>query len=125
MACGGSSCRCSTCPTRPSHIHDYSVRFYKTLEEETGLNAGFYVVGNLRMAQTDARMDEYMLYASTAETVGIPFEWMTPDQIRERWPLVRTEDLKGAIYHPTGRLHKPGRCHHGHGQGCPPARCRD
>ena len=84
-----------------SHIHDYSVRFYKTLEEETGLNAGFYVVGNLRMAQTDARMDEYMLYASTAETVGIPYEWMTPDQIRERWPLVRTEDLKGAIYHPT------------------------
>jgi dimethylglycine dehydrogenase len=84
-----------------SHIHDYSVGFYKTLEDETGLNAGFYVVGNLRMAQTDARMDEYMLYASTAETVGIPFEWMTPDQIRERWPLVRTEDLKGAIYHPT------------------------
>jgi dimethylglycine dehydrogenase len=84
-----------------SHIHDYSVKFYKTLEEETGLNAGFYVVGNLRMAQSDARMDEYMLYASTAETVGIPFEWMTPDQIRERWPLVRTEDLKGAIYHPT------------------------
>jgi dimethylglycine dehydrogenase len=84
-----------------SHIHDYSVRFYKTLEEETGLNAGFYVVGNLRMAQCDARMDEYMLYASTAETVGIPHEWLTPDEIRARWPLVRTEDLKGAIYHPT------------------------
>lgn len=84
-----------------SHIHDYSVKFYKTLEEETGLNAGFYVVGNLRMAQTAERMDEYRLYASTAETVGIPFEWMTPAQIKERWPLVRTEDLQGAIYHPT------------------------
>jgi dimethylglycine dehydrogenase len=84
-----------------SHIHDYSVKFYKTLEDETGLNAGFYVVGNLRMAQTQARMDEYMLYASTAETVGIPFEWLTPDEIKARWPLVRTEDLKGAIYHPT------------------------
>ena len=84
-----------------SHIHDYSVKFYKTLEEETGLNAGFAVVGNLRMAQTDARMDEYMLYASTAETVGIPYEWMTPAQIKDRWPLVRTEDLKGAIFHPT------------------------
>ena len=35
-----------------SHIHDYSVKFYKTLEAETGLNAGFSVVGNLRMAQT-------------------------------------------------------------------------
>jgi dimethylglycine dehydrogenase len=84
-----------------SHIHDYSVKFYKTLEAETGLNAGFAVVGNLRMAQTEARMDEYRLYASTAETVGIPYEWMTPAQIKDRWPLVRTEDLKGAIFHPT------------------------
>ncbi len=84
-----------------SHIHDYSVKFYKTLEEETGLNAGFSVVGNLRMAQTQDRMDEYMLYASTAETVGIPYEWLTPQEIKERYPLVRTEDLKGAIYHPT------------------------
>ena len=84
-----------------SHIHDYSVKFYKTLEAETGLNAGFSVVGNLRMAQTDSRMDEYMLYAATAETVGIPHEWLTPAEIKARWPLVRTEDLKGAIFHPT------------------------
>lgn len=84
-----------------THIHDYSIKFYKTLEEETGLNAGFSVVGNLRMAQTRARMDEYELYASTAETVGVPYEWMTPAQIAERWPLIRTEDLEGAIYHPT------------------------
>lgn len=84
-----------------SHIHDYSVKFYKSLEAETGLNAGFSVVGNLRMAQTQARMDEYMLYASTAETVGIPYEWLSASDIKDRWPLVRTEDLKGAIYHPT------------------------
>ncbi|MGJ8585275.1 MAG: GcvT family protein [Marinosulfonomonas sp.] len=84
-----------------SHIHDYSVNFYKTLQAETGLDAGFSVVGNLRMAQTDARMDEYMLYASTAESVGIPYEWLSASDIRERWPLVRTEDLKGAIFHPT------------------------
>ncbi|MEM6388275.1 MAG: FAD-dependent oxidoreductase [Pseudomonadota bacterium] len=84
-----------------SHIHDYSVKFYKTLEEETGLNPGFSVVGNLRMAQSQARMDEYMLYASTAETVGIPYEWMSAGDIKDRFPLVRTEDLVGAIYHPT------------------------
>ena len=84
-----------------THIHKYSVDFYKTLEEETGLDAGFFVVGNLRMAQTQERMDEYMLYASTAETCDVPYEWMTPAEIKERWPLVRTEDLKGAIYHPT------------------------
>ncbi|WGW03880.1 GcvT family protein [Tropicibacter oceani] len=84
-----------------THIHKYSVDFYKTLEAETGLNAGFAVVGNLRMAQTQERMDEYMLYASTAETCGVPYEWLTPDEIKARWPLIRTDDLKGALYHNT------------------------
>ena len=84
-----------------THIHKYSVEFYKSLEAETGLNAGFAVVGNLRMAQTQARMDEYMLYASTAETCDVPYEWLTPDQIKARWPLIRTDDLKGALYHHT------------------------
>jgi dimethylglycine dehydrogenase len=84
-----------------THIHKYSVDFYKTLEAETGLNAGFAVVGNLRMAQTQERMDEYMLYASTAETCGVPYEWLTPDEIKARWPLINTEYLKGALYHNT------------------------
>ncbi|MGY6635492.1 MAG: GcvT family protein [Alkalilacustris sp.] len=84
-----------------SHLHDYSVRFYKALEQETGLDPGFAVVGNLRMAQTRSRLDEYELYAATAETLDIPHEFLTPAQIRDRWPLVRTEDLVGALFHPT------------------------
>jgi dimethylglycine dehydrogenase len=83
-----------------THIHKYSVDFYKSLEAETGLNAGFAVVGNLRMAQTDARMDEYMLYSSVAETAGVYHEFLTPKEMKDRWPLLRTEDLKGALFHP-------------------------
>jgi dimethylglycine dehydrogenase len=83
-----------------THIHKYSVDFYKGLEAETGLNPGFYVVGNLRMAQTQDRMDEYMLYSSVAETAGVYHEFLTPKEIRDRWPLVRTDDLKGALFHP-------------------------
>ena len=84
-----------------THIHDYSIKYYKTLETETGLNAGFSVVGNLRMAQTAARMDEYMTYATTAETCGVPYEWLSPAQTKERYPLLNCTDLKGAIFHPT------------------------
>ncbi len=83
-----------------THIHKYSVDFYKGLEAETGLNAGFAVVGNLRMAQTQDRMDEYMLYSSVAETAGVYHEFLTPAEIKARWPLVRTEDLIGALFHP-------------------------
>ena len=84
-----------------SHIHDYSVKFYKKLEKELNTDIGFKVVGNLRMAQSQDRMDEFMLYSSTADTVDIPYEWKNPKQIKDRWPLVHSEDLKGAIYHPT------------------------
>ena len=83
-----------------THIHKYSVDFYKGLEAETGLNPGFYVVGNLRMAQHQQRMDEYMLYSSVAETADVYHEFLTPAQMEDRWPLLRTDDLIGALYHP-------------------------
>jgi dimethylglycine dehydrogenase len=83
-----------------THIHKYSVDFYKSLEAETGLNAGFAVVGNLRMAQTAARMDEYMLYSAVAESADVYHEFLTPAQMKERWPLLRTDDLVGAVFHP-------------------------
>ncbi len=83
-----------------THIHKYSVDFYKSLEAETGLNAGFAVVGNLRMAQRQERMDEYMLYSSVAETAGVYHEFLSPKEMKDRWPLLRTDDLVGALYHP-------------------------
>lgn len=84
-----------------SHIHEYSIRLYQEIGAESGLDPGLSIVGNLRMAQTRERMDEFMLYASTAESVGIPYEWLTPAEIGERWPLVSCDDLVGALFHPT------------------------
>ncbi|WP_339113411.1 FAD-dependent oxidoreductase [Thioclava sp. GXIMD2076] len=83
-----------------THIHKYSVDFYKTLEAETGLNAGFSICGNLRMAQTQERMDEYLLYSSIAETADVYHEFLTPKEMKDRWPLLNTEDLIGALFHP-------------------------
>ncbi len=84
-----------------THIHDRSIKLYKTLLDETGLDPGFSVVGNLRMAQSQARMDEYMLYAAMAESAGVPFEWLSRADIARRYPLVRSDDLVGALFHPT------------------------
>ncbi len=83
-----------------THIHKYSVEFYKQLEAETGLNAGFAVVGNLRMAQTEERMDEYRLYASPARPVACPMSgWPRSDHGTMAGD--RTDDLKGALYQKT------------------------
>ncbi len=81
-------------------LHKYSVDLYKALEAETGQNVGFHVTGNLRLATNKERMDEYHKYCGTANTIGVPFQMITPSQIKELWPLCETKGLVGALYHP-------------------------
>ena len=82
-------------------LHQYSVELYKTLEAETGQDVGFHGCGNLRLARTTERMDEYKYYLSTADTIGVECHILGVDEIRSLWPLCNTEGLIGAIFHPT------------------------
>ena len=81
-------------------LHKYSVDLYKSLPAETGQDVGFHVTGNLRLATNEERMDEYRKYCGTANTIGVPFEIVSPAEIAELWPLCNTEGLVGALYHP-------------------------
>ncbi len=88
-------------------IHKYSVALYQELEQETGQPVGFSQVGNLRLAMNADRMDEYYQYAATARTIGIDVQFLTPDEIGKLWPLCRTDDLVGGIYHPEDGYIQP------------------
>ena len=88
-------------------IHQYSVDFYPTLEAETELDVGFSRVSNIRLAKTQDRMDEYRYYAGVARTVGVDVDFLTPDQVKEIWPLCETHDIIGAIRHPDDGYIQP------------------
>ncbi|MDA9605849.1 FAD-dependent oxidoreductase [Candidatus Pelagibacter sp.] len=88
-------------------LHKYAVDLYKKLEEETGQNVGFSVVSNIRLASTKDRMDEYHQYAGVAQTIGVDVNFLTPDQVKEIWPLCNTSDLLGAIQHPEDGYIQP------------------
>lgn len=87
-------------------LHKYSVDLYKRLPAETGQDVSFHVTGNLRLATNRQRMDEYHKYCGTANTIGVPFQIITPAEIKKLWPLVElggqgdTPALVGALYHP-------------------------
>lgn len=87
-------------------LHKYSVDLYKRLPAETGQEVGFHVTGNLRLATSRDRMDEYLKYCATANTIGVPFRVITPAEVKELWPLVElggqgdTPAIVGALYHP-------------------------
>ena len=88
-------------------IHKYSVGLYKTLEQETGQDVGFRVVGNIRLATHRDRMDEYHQYAGVARTIGVRVDFLTPAEVVERWPLCNPEGLVGAIVHPEDGYIQP------------------
>jgi dimethylglycine dehydrogenase len=88
-------------------VHKYSVNLYQELEQETGQPVGFSQVGNLRLAMNRDRMDEYYQYAATAKTIGINVEFLTPEQIRNLWPLCNIDGLVGGIFHPDDGYIQP------------------
>jgi dimethylglycine dehydrogenase len=87
-------------------LHKYSVDLYKRLPAETGQDVSFHVTGNLRLATCRERMDEYQKYCGTANTIGVPFQVIGPQQVKDLWPLVElgdgadTPSIVGALYHP-------------------------
>jgi len=87
-------------------LHKYSVDLYKRLPAETGQEVGFHVTGNLRLATCRDRMDEYLKYCGTANTIGVPFQIISPAEVKALWPLVNLGDgvdtpkIVGALYHP-------------------------
>jgi dimethylglycine dehydrogenase len=87
-------------------LHKYSVDLYKRLPAETGQDVSFHVTGNLRLATCRDRMDEYQKYCGTANTIGVPFQIITPEEVRKLWPLIDlgngkdTPNVIGALYHP-------------------------
>jgi len=81
-------------------IHKYSVKFYQELQEETGMDVGFRNVSNIRLASQPDRMDEYRQYAGVASTIGVDVQILTPEEVKQYWPMCNTEGLIGAIRHP-------------------------
>lgn len=87
-------------------LHKYSVDLYKRLEAETGQDVSFHATGNLRLATSRDRMDEYRKYCGTANTIGVPFEIIGPKQVKDLWPLLElggtgdTAAIVGGLYHP-------------------------
>jgi dimethylglycine dehydrogenase len=88
-------------------LHQYSVGLYPSLEAETGLNAGFSQVTNIRLATTRDRMDEYQYYAGVARTIGVDVNFLSPDQVKDIWPLADMDGVIGAIQHPDDGYIQP------------------
>ena len=77
-----------------------SIEIYEGLEAETGLPVGWHKCGQLRIAKSRDRFDEYKSYMDTFQTQGIRAELVSPQRALEIWPLLQDDGMLGALYHP-------------------------
>ena len=78
----------------------YGAELYARLEAETGQATGWRQCGSIAVARTADRMTYLRRNAAMANAQGIDCEELTPKQAAEKYPVMRTDDLVGAIWLP-------------------------
>src|SRR3954471_3460758 len=78
----------------------YGIELYASLEAETGLATGWKACGSVNVAKTPQRMQLMRRQMARAKSFGVEFEWLSPAEVRNRVPLLRTDDLAGGVWIP-------------------------
>ena len=78
----------------------YGIELYATLESETGLATGWKRCGSLNVAKTPERLKLLKRQMARARSFGIEFEFITPSEAGKIYPLLRIDDLSGAVWIP-------------------------
>jgi glycine cleavage system aminomethyltransferase T/glycine/D-amino acid oxidase-like deaminating enzyme len=78
----------------------YGIELYSTLEQETGLATGWKQCGSVNVARTRERMQVLRKQVALARSFGVACEEISPAQAGDLYPVMRTDDLQGAIWLP-------------------------
>ena len=77
------------------------VDLYRGLVAETGVDPAWHEVGSLRLASSRPRMEELKRQAGWAKTFGLEIELIGPHEAQDRFPLMSTDGVLGALFMPT------------------------
>ncbi len=89
----------------------YSVDLYKRLESETGQSVGWIRNGSLSIATHRDRLIHVRRQEALAHAFGVRARSMTVGEALERWPLMNSDDVLGAVWSPDdGRVSPSDVC---------------
>ena len=83
-----------------TQMSKYGIELYATLEAETGLATGWKQCGSVNVARTPERMQVLRKQLAMARSFGVECHEMSPAEAGDRYPVMRTDDLQGALWLP-------------------------
>src|SRR4029450_11285556 len=78
----------------------YSAELYAGPEAETGQSTGWKRCGSISVARTAERMVQLRRNASMATAYGVEAHVISLEDAAARYPIMRTDDLVGAVWIP-------------------------
>ncbi len=78
----------------------YGIELYAALEAETGLATGWTRCGSLNVAASADRLTLMRRQMARAQSFGVEFEFVSPAEAARIAPILRTDDLAGAVWIP-------------------------
>jgi sarcosine oxidase subunit beta len=76
-----------------------SIRMLERFETEPGQAIGLQQYGYLFLLTRAQDVEAFERNAALQRELGVMTEWLTPEEVRQRLPLLRTEDVLGATFY--------------------------
>jgi 4-methylaminobutanoate oxidase (formaldehyde-forming) len=83
-----------------TRLVQYSAELYQKLEAETGQATGWKQCGSILVARTPERVTLFRRIASAARAQGVACEIISIEEAARKYPVMRTDDLLGALWLP-------------------------
>src|SRR6187399_1014359 len=75
-----------------------SIAAFEAFAERPGWDIGLHQDGYLFLLTNEDDVELFQRTAELQRTNGVPTEWLSPEQARERSPIVSVDDVLGATY---------------------------
>jgi 4-methylaminobutanoate oxidase (formaldehyde-forming) len=83
-----------------TQMSKYGIELYACLEAETGLATGWKQCGSVNVASTPERMQVLRKQVAMANSFGVECHEISAQEAGDKYPIMRTDDLQGAIWLP-------------------------
>jgi glycine cleavage system aminomethyltransferase T/glycine/D-amino acid oxidase-like deaminating enzyme len=84
-----------------TELAQYTTAHFQLLEVETGQATGYRENGSITVALTPQRLELIKRNVSASKRMGVKATYLTPPELKEQWPLLRTDDVLGAQFVPS------------------------
>ena len=91
-----------TRPNAAAEIHRYTFQIYEEIEKESGQSCGFHSTGGLNICRTQDEIDSNAMMRSACRRLGIESHFISPEEAKEKAPLLDTSHMKAALWEEEG-----------------------